>query len=117
MQPNSPDVLAENRAALGNLLPRQQRRSCSIWAKMVVDSHDAHGLVQNISTGGVSARMDSIVRLRNGQLITVVCDELGSVDCTVRWSAHPDYGLEFDERGKRSTKVQSYFNSLPAVSS
>ena len=113
----SVDVFGADRfpiIASHELHPRQQRRICKLLAAITTRFGDTHGHIVNVSEGGLGMLLDPLMRLRPGEKITVRDASIGELTCTVRWTAHPQYGVEFEPLGKKSKTVRAFYDSLPA---
>lgn len=99
-----------------NKLPQVERRSevrqeCALPGRLKADGKDAACALNNVALGGVSLTANSGLRLRLGQEVTISTTEFGSVTGSVKWAAHPRYGVGWEQRDIPE-KYRRYFASL-----
>lgn len=97
------------------LINRQGRRPCHIHAQLSTANRDGHCVVENLSQGGAAISTSSILKLRPGEQILLSSRELGTCAATIRWAAHPRYGIEFDSQGKASEVLKRTYDLLEPV--
>lgn len=91
---------------------REERRDCSLTAQLRTAKGESPCTVVNLSPGGLGLVSDSGVRLAIAERIVVSVRELGSIDASVRWSAHPRYGLEIADRNQLPESFRKLYASL-----
>lgn len=74
-------------------------------------------MLLDLSAEGFGFRVDPLVRLRPGQLVSVVAPLLGEVNSIVRWATPPRYGAEFTAADNMLARVRSFYDSLPTAPS
>lgn len=103
-------------ARLGSSL-RQQRRSerrvCDLLVTLSTGHGDGSARLRDLSAEGAGFLVDPLLALRPGQKVVIRHHRLGSLPCTVRWCAHPRYGVEFETAQGPRPGFDAYYDSLP----
>ena len=78
-------------------IDRPTRYECSLVSSISTVSGDIRGKIVNISNGGLGFVLQSAVRLSPGDRVLVSCENVRSIACVIRWTAHPRYGAVCDD--------------------
>lgn len=89
-----------------------ERRDCDLAAAVTTGHGESRARIINISGGGLSFTIDTMLRLRPGERITMRQQLLGDVRCIVRWTIHPRYGAAFEPDEKMPPGVRVIYDSL-----
>jgi methyl-accepting chemotaxis protein len=79
---------------------RQERRDCLSKGALSLGGENVACTVVNISEGGGGIIINSATHLAIGQKVTVSTQDIGAVESTVRWAAHPRYGLQLTQQAQ-----------------
>jgi hypothetical protein len=89
-----------------------ERRDCDLAAALNTLHGESRARIVNISGGGLSFTIDTMLRLKPGERITMRQQLLGEVRCIVRWTVHPRYGAAFEPDEKMPPGVRTFYDSL-----
>lgn len=89
-----------------------ERRDCDLAAAVTTGHGESRARIVNISGGGLSFTIDTMLRLRPGERVTIRQDMLGEVRCIVHWTLHPRYGAAFEPPGRMPPGARAVYDSL-----
>lgn len=94
---------------LGMKVRTTARRRCRIFGKVRYLNHETTSRVVDLSTSGIALDLAGPFYGAAGSKVRVDCDDLGSLEGTVRWLRDGRIGIEFHRNSNASAQVASYF--------
>jgi hypothetical protein len=85
------------------------RRNCRIFGRVRYLNKETKGRVINLSTTGIAFELAGPFYGAAGSRVMIDCDDLGTVEGTVRWYRDSRIGVEFSKTSNASAQVASYF--------
>jgi len=87
------------------------RRECNLAAAVTTGHGERRARIVNISGGGLSFAIDTMLGLRPGERIMIRQEMLGEVRCIVRWTLHPRYGAAYEPPGTIPPGARAIYDS------
>jgi hypothetical protein len=85
------------------------RLRCRIFGKVKYLNHETNSRIVDLSETGVALDLAGPFYGAAGSKVRIDCEDLGSLEGTVRWSRDGRIGVEFNRNSNASAQVASYF--------
>lgn len=85
------------------------RSRCRIFGTVKYLNKQVDGRVVDLSSTGIALDLKGPLYAATGSKVRVECDDLGSLEGTVRWSHNGRVGIQFSPTSNATAQVASYF--------
>lgn len=85
------------------------RRHCRLFGRVQYLTRETSGRIVDLSATGIALDLGGPFYGAAGSKVRVECDDLGSLEGTVRWLRNGRIGVEFSRTSNASAQVASYF--------
>lgn len=91
---------------------RTQRIRCHIRGSLTFLGQTLDVRVIDISRTGMALKLEGWIEAKRGSIIHVRSQELGHIECTVRWYRAGKMGVEFEHTSNTVAQITAYFRNF-----
>lgn len=85
------------------------RRTCRLFGRVRYLNKETAGRIVDLSTAGIAVDLAGPFHGAKGSRIAIECEDLGTVEGTIRWVRDGRIGVEFSRTSNAAAVVASYF--------